>query len=55
MPDQSLLIVSMIDRRVLRLGADGSLGEHADLAEWVPFHCNDSRAVQDAAGLRLRT
>ena len=32
MPDGSLLIVSMVDRRVLRLGPDGSLGEHADLA-----------------------
>jgi sugar lactone lactonase YvrE len=48
MPDGSLLIVSMIDRRVLRLGADGSLGEHADLAQWAPFHCNDM--VVDAAG-----
>ncbi len=48
MPDGSLLIVSMLDRRVLRLGADGSLGEHADLAQWAPFHCNDM--VVDAAG-----
>ena len=48
MPDGSLLIVSMIDRRVLRLGADGSLGEHADLAQWAPLHCNDM--VVDAAG-----
>lgn len=48
MPDGSLLIVSMIDRRVLRLAADGSLGEHADLAQWAPFHCNDM--VVDAVG-----
>jgi sugar lactone lactonase YvrE len=48
MPDGSLLIVSMLDRRVLRLGLDGSLGEHADLAQWAPFHCNDM--VVDAAG-----
>jgi sugar lactone lactonase YvrE len=48
MPDGSLLIVSMIDRRVLRLGTDGSLSEHADLAPWAPFHCNDM--VVDAAG-----
>jgi len=48
MPDGSLLIVSMLDRRVLRLGLDGSLGEHADLAPWAPFHCND--IVVDAAG-----
>jgi sugar lactone lactonase YvrE len=48
MPDGSLLIVSMLDRRVLRLGVDGSLGEHADLAQWASFHCNDM--VVDAAG-----
>ena len=48
MPDGSLLIVSMIDRRLLRLGADGSLGEHADLAQRAPFHLNDM--VVDAAG-----
>ena len=48
MPDGSLLVVSMTDRRVLRLGADGSLGEHADLASWAPFHCNDM--VVDGAG-----
>jgi sugar lactone lactonase YvrE len=48
MPDGSLLIVSMLDRRVLRLGPDGSLGEHADLSEWAPSHCNDM--VVDAAG-----
>jgi sugar lactone lactonase YvrE len=48
MPDGSLLIVSMTDRRVLRLGPDGSLGEHADLAQWVPLHCNDM--IVDAAG-----
>ena len=48
MPDGSLLIVSMLERRVLRLGPDGSLGEHADLAQWAPSHCNDM--VVDAAG-----
>jgi sugar lactone lactonase YvrE len=47
-PDGSLLIVSMVDRRVLRLSPDGSLAEHADLTEWAPFHCNDM--VVDAAG-----
>jgi sugar lactone lactonase YvrE len=48
MPDGSLLIVSMLDRRVLRLGPDGSVGEHADLAPWASSHCNDM--VVDAAG-----
>lgn len=48
MPDGSLLIVSMTDRRVLRLSPDGALSEHADLTKWAPFHCNDM--VVDAAG-----
>jgi sugar lactone lactonase YvrE len=48
MPDGSLLIVSMIDRKVLRLGADHRLVEHADLFALVPFHCNDM--VVDAQG-----
>jgi sugar lactone lactonase YvrE len=48
MPDGSLLIVSMLDRRVLRLGLDGSVGEHADLAPWASAPCNDM--VVDAAG-----
>ncbi len=48
LPDGSLLIVSMTDRRVLRLGPDGSLSEHADLSQQATFHCNDM--VVDAAG-----
>jgi len=48
MPDGSLLIVSMLDRRVLRLGSDGSFGEHADLRQLAPSHCNDM--VVDSAG-----
>ena len=63
MPDGSLLIVSMIDRRVLRLGLDGSLAEHADLrlgarlavgrdgpAGWLGLPC--SSAVGDQPGDR---
>ena len=48
MPDGSLLIVSVLDRRVLRLGLDGTLREHADLAQWASSHCNDM--VVDAVG-----
>jgi sugar lactone lactonase YvrE len=48
MPDGSLLIVSMIDRKVLRLGTDHTLVEHADLHELAPFHCNDM--VVDSRG-----
>lgn len=42
-----LLVVSMIDRRLLRL-EDGELSEVADLSGLATFHCNDM--VVDAAG-----
>ena len=41
LPDGRLLVVSMTDRRVLRLEPDGELVEHADLSHLAPFHCND--------------
>ena len=41
LPDGRMLIVSMRDRRVLRLEFDGSLVEHADLSRLAPWHCND--------------
>lgn len=41
LPDGRLLVVSMTDRRVLRLEDDGSLVEHANLWELAPWHCND--------------
>lgn len=40
MPDGSLLIVSMNDRRLLRL-ENGVLSEHADLSSWAVHPCND--------------
>lgn len=40
MPDGSLLIVSMLDRKVMKW-ADGALTEHADLSHIAGFHCND--------------
>ena len=46
-PDGKLLVVSMTDRRLLRLEADG-LVEVADLASLASFHCNDM--VVDAHG-----
>lgn len=47
LPDGRLLLVSMTDRRLLRL--DGSvLTELADLSALAPFHCNDM--VVDAKG-----
>lgn len=41
LPDGRLLVVSMTDRRLLRREPDGSLAEHASLADIATFHCND--------------
>ncbi|MBV9950834.1 MAG: SMP-30/gluconolactonase/LRE family protein, partial [Acidimicrobiia bacterium] len=47
MPDGSLLVVSMVDRKLLRW--DGStLTEHADLSQHATYHCNDM--VVDSVG-----
>jgi sugar lactone lactonase YvrE len=40
LPDGRMLVVSMVDRKVLRLEADG-LVLHADLAALAPANCND--------------
>lgn len=40
MPDGSLLMVSMLDRRIMKW-ADGALSVHADLSDIATFHCND--------------
>jgi sugar lactone lactonase YvrE len=47
LPDGRMLVVSMLDRRVLRLEA-GRLVEHADLSAFAPAPCNDM--VVDAQG-----
>lgn len=47
LPDGSMLIVSMIDRKVLRLDTDHQLHEYADLSHIATFHCNDM-LVDDA-------
>ena len=47
LPDGRLLVVSMTDRRLLRLEG-GRLVEHADLSRLATFHCNDM--VVDADG-----
>ena len=47
LPDGRLLVVSMTDRRLLRLDP-GGLSVVADLAVMAPFHCNDM--VVDATG-----
>lgn len=46
-PDGRLLVVSMTDRRLLRLDPDG-LVEVADLSELAGYHCNDM--VVDGGG-----
>jgi sugar lactone lactonase YvrE len=47
LPDGRLLVVSMEDRKVMRLDEE-TLVEHADLAHLATFHCNDM--VVDAQG-----
>ena len=47
LPDGRLLIVSMTDRKLLRLDPDG-LWEVADISDHAPYHCNDM--VVDADG-----
>jgi sugar lactone lactonase YvrE len=48
LPDGRLLVVSMRDRRVLRLEPSGELVEHADLSGLASGHLNDM--VVDAGG-----
>lgn len=47
LPDGSLLVVSMNDQRVMRVGAGGMV-EHSDLSRFAKFPCNDM--VVDARG-----
>ncbi len=47
LPDGRMIVVSMTDRRLLRLEGN-SLKPHADLSALAPFHCNDM--VVDAKG-----
>lgn len=47
LPDGRLLVVSMLDRKLMRLDPDG-LKVHADLSGVADFHCNDM--IVDAAG-----
>ena len=48
LPDGRLLVVSMTDRKIMRMENDGSLVVHADLFELASFHLNDM--VVDAQG-----
>ena len=40
LPNGDLIIVSMLDRKLLRF-KDGNLTEHADMSKLTPFRCND--------------
>jgi sugar lactone lactonase YvrE len=41
LPDGRLLVVSRLDRLVLRRELDGSLVTHGDLRPWATYHAND--------------
>src|SRR5438045_7527116 len=41
LPDGTLLVVSMHERKVLKADSGGRLGVHADLSDLAGFHCND--------------
>ncbi len=47
LPDGRLLFVSMLDRKVMRHEADGSVVEHADLAAVTGGHANDMVVASD--------
>lgn len=48
LPDGSLLIASMRDRKLLRRGTDGTLSQYADLFGYADWHLNDM--VVDSRG-----
>jgi sugar lactone lactonase YvrE len=49
LPDGSLLVVSMLDRRILRRSASGALSVHADLAPHCDWHANDMVVAADGS------
>lgn len=46
LPDGSLIIVSMLDRRLMKL-KNGELSIHADMSQLTPFQCNDMVISKD--------
>ena len=46
LPNGDLLIVSMLDRKILRF-SEGSISVHADLSEYVAHKCNDMFVGRD--------
>jgi len=49
LPDGRMLVVSMVDRRVLRIEPDGSVVVHADLSEIATWHANDMIVLRDGS------
>jgi sugar lactone lactonase YvrE len=49
LPDGDLLIVSMVDRKLLRRSSDGTLRVHADLGSVAEGHCNDMVVAADGS------
>ncbi len=47
MPDATMLVVSMVDRRVLAISPEGVGREHADLSGIAGGHCNDMVVAAD--------
>jgi sugar lactone lactonase YvrE len=47
LPDGRMLVVSMRDKRVLRVEPDGSVNEHADLSSIATGRCNDMVVASD--------
>lgn len=48
MPNGDLLVVSMLDKRVLRV-SDGKVSTHADLSGWASAPCNDMVVTSDGS------
>ena len=46
LPDGSLIIVSMLDRKLMKL-KDGELSIHADMSHLTPYQCNDMVVAKD--------
>lgn len=47
LPDSRMLIVSMLDRKIMRRELDGSIVEHADLSGLAAWHLNDMLVDHD--------
>lgn len=59
LPDGTMLVVSMWDRKLMKVGSDGSVSLHADMSEGTVSFCNDmcvdklGRAWVGSAGFNI--